>query len=418
MSTKTLALRGVIVDDWYDNDWFAEDIESGAITPAGRILRAIDAARESGDDILLRIDSPGGILDEANRIQQALDALPDGRVRIELGALVASAAANIVALTRHPVAAHRTTRLMYHSATSLADGSPDAHRDTAAQLDAANAPVRAALVAAGIPAATVDRALREGRALWLTAAEALGYGLVDEIIDADAPAAPAPSPAALERLSNPSPTLARLSERMPLLREVARLAALSIPEPEASAADPAPAAEGGSAPAPDSATAGDPPSAPEPAAPAPAPKPAPAPEPAPTAELSATLSELRAALADREHALRSVQSAAAKRTAELRSRAEQAERERDELRAQLRTLTDQARDLRALAERERALRASIVGGVLTPPATEPELATAEPSATPHIDAYNALATDAERSAYYRAHLAEIQAERSLLRRRG
>ena len=415
MSTKTLALRGVIVDDWYDNDWFAEDIESGAITPAGRILRAIDAARESGDDILLRIDSPGGILDEANRIQQALDALPDGRVRIELGALVASAAANIVALTRHPVAAHRTTRLMYHSATSLADGSPDAHRDTAEQLDAANAPVRAALVAAGIPAATVDRALREGMALWLSAAEALGYGLVDEIIDADAPAAPAPSPAALARLSNPSPTLARLSERMPLLREVARLAALSIPAPEAPAADPAPAAAGESAPAPDSAPAEDPPPAPEPA---PEPEPAPAPEPAPTAELADTLSALRAALADREHALRAVQSAAAKRTAELRSRAEQAERERDELRAQLRTLTDQARDLRALAERERALRASIVGGVLAPPETEPELAAAAPSATPHIDAYNALATDAERSAYYRAHLAEIQAERPLLRRRG
>lgn len=417
MSTKTLALRGVIVDDWYDNDWFAEDIESGAITPAGRILRAIDAARESGDDILLRIDSPGGILDEANRIQQALDALPDGRVRIELGALVASAAANIVALTRHPVAAHRTTRLMYHSATSLADGSPDAHRDTAAQLDAANAPARDALLAAGIPAATVDRALREGRALWLTAAEALGYGLVDEIIDADAPAAPAPSPAALERLSNPSPTLARLSERMPLLREVARLAALSIPAPEAPAADPAPAAAGESAPAPDSAPAEDPPPAPEPT-PEPEPAPAPAPEPAPTAELADTLSALRAALADREHALRAVQSAAAKRTAELRSRAEQAERERDELRAQLRTLTDQARDLRALAERERALRASIVGGVLAPPATEPELAPPTASETPHIDAYNALATDAERSAYYRAHLAEIQAERPLLRRRG
>lgn len=438
---KKINLNGVIVDNWFDDPWFATDIEKGLMTPSGRVVRALsEADPESGVD--LAINSPGGIVDAAREISVALADLAARGVpiRITIGALAASAAAEIVlqAPIGAEVLAHVNSRLMFHSATVAAEGGPDAHRAATADLESVNEPTIEALVAHGLPRSRVEAAFRDDGQLWLTAKAAEEFGIVDSILGTEAAAPAVADPAAAARIAQPTAQLERLAERIPTLSRISRLAALGVGEPdpatildaapagepEAPAADPTPAPDQPEAPAPDSAPTSPTPAPEDPPAdggasspsepPAPAPAPAPEAPPAPDARVEA----LRASLEKAELSARSIQSASGKKIAALERDLAAAIAERDAARAELEAthqyisdLTARAEALAGLVETERNARASLVGGALAP---EGPVDTGLPpaSATPCSDALDAIRSLDDRRAYAKAHAAEIAAERA------
>lgn len=440
---KKVQLNGVIVDNWFDDPWFASDIDKGLMTPSGRVVRALaDADPESGVD--LAINSPGGIVDAAREISVALADLA-GRgvpIRITIGALAASAAAEIVlqAPTGAEVLAHVNSRLMFHSATVAAEGGPDAHRAATADLESVNEPTIEALVAHGLPRTRVEAAFRDDGQLWLTAKAAEEFGIVDSILGTEAAAPAVADPAAAARIAKPTAQLERLAERIPTLSRISRLAALGVGEPDpatvldaapagepdAPAADPTPAPDQPEAPAPDSAPTSpapapeDPPaeggasSPSEPPAATPAPAPAPETPPAPDARVEA----LRASLEKAELSARTIQSASGKKIAALERDLAAALAERDAARAELEAtrqsisdLTARADALAGLVETERTKRASLVGGALAPEGTV-DTSVPPASATPCSDALDAIRSLDDRRAYAKAHAAEIAAERA------
>jgi len=440
---KKIQLNGVIVDNWFDDPWFASDIDKGLMTPSGRVVRALaEADPESGVD--LAINSPGGIVDAAREISVALADLAARGVpiRITIGALAASAAAEIVlqAPTGAEVLAHVNSRLMFHSATVAAEGGPDAHRAATADLESVNEPTIEALVAHGLPRTRVEAAFRDDGQLWLTAKAAEEFGIVDSILGTEAAAPAVADPDAAARIARPTAQLERLAERIPTLSRISRLAALGVGEPDpatildaapagepdAPAADPTPAPDQPEAPAPDSApTSPAPapedspaedgassPSEPPAASPDPAPS-APAPDapPAPQASADPSCEQLREALGRAEAAARSVQSAAGKKIAALERELSNTRAELERTRQTISDLTARANALAGLVETERAARASLVGGALAP-GGEADPATLPASATPIRDARDALRSLDDRLAYAATHRAELAAERA------
>jgi ATP-dependent protease ClpP protease subunit len=99
---------------------------------------------ETGDEVELYIDSPGGDVVESNAISLALSEYalkhPEKRYTCVLGSLVASAAANIVAKLPacYTVKAYTDTLLMYHSCSAMVDGNPDQLRDYATMMQLVN----------------------------------------------------------------------------------------------------------------------------------------------------------------------------------------------------------------------------------------------------------------------------------------
>jgi ATP-dependent protease ClpP protease subunit len=440
---KKIQLNGVIVDNWFDDPWFASDIDKGLMTPSGRVVRALsEADPESGVD--LAINSPGGIVDAAREISVALADLAARGVpiRITIGALAASAAAEIVlqAPTGAEVLAHVNSRLMFHSATVAAEGGPDAHRAATADLESVNEPTIEALVAHGLPRTRVEAAFRDDGQLWLTARAAEEYGIVDTILGTEAAAPAVADPDAAARIAQPTAQLERLAERIPTLSRISRLAALGVGEPDpatildaapagepdAPAADPTPAPDQPEAPAPDSAPTSpapapeDPPAeggASSPSEP-PAATPAPTPEPEAPPAPDATVEALRASLEKAELSARNIQSASGKKIAALERDLAAALAERDAARAELEAtrqsisdLTARADALAGLVETERTKRASLVGGALAPEGTV-DTSVPPASATPCSDALDAIRSLDDRRAYAKAHAAEIAAERA------
>ena len=460
---KTVKLSGAIVDAWFDDEWFAPEIEKGLLVPSNRVVREIENA-DTDAGVELFVNSPGGIVDAAHEITVALEGYRarGGAVRIVVGALAASAAAEIVlrAPTGSEVLAHKNSRLMFHAATVAADGGADTHRAAISDLESVNQPMIDLLVEHGLPRAKVEAAFRDGGALWLSAKAAEELGIVDSILgdEAEAPALADPEQAA--RIAKPTAQLERLADRIPMLSRVSRLAALGVAEPdpatildaapaepEAPEAAPHPATDQPEAPSADSAPAPAEPAPEDPATPEPAPAaepeplaadpaPAPAPEaeepagpaaePAPAPEAPPAPDErveaLRASLEKAEASARSIQSASGKKIAALERDLAAAIAERDAARAELETtrqsisdLTARAEALASLVETERDKRASLAGGVLAPESTV-DTSVPPASATPCSDALDAIPSLDDRRAFAKAHAAELAAERAAAKR--
>ena len=186
---KTVKLSGAIVDAWFDDEWFAPEIEKGLLVPSNRVVREIESA-DADAGVELFVNSPGGIVDAAHEITVALEGYraKGGAVRIVVGALAASAAAEIVlrAPTGSEVLAHKNSRLMFHAATVAADGGADTHRAAISDLESVNQPMIDLLVEHGLPRAKVEAAFRDGGALWLSAKAAEELGIVDGILGEEA----------------------------------------------------------------------------------------------------------------------------------------------------------------------------------------------------------------------------------------
>lgn len=185
---KTLNIKGVMVvaDDW--------GIGGEYVTDCAALCREIDA---TDDDLTIAINSYGGDVEGGTNLSIALAnwkaAHPDKALAVEIGAICASAAANLVA--RMPQGAsiriHPESMVMYHSCGGMVWGSPDQLRDCAAQMDKVNEVViRSLLSKTTLDAATVRAWFAAGREGWLSGLDAVECGLANELIDGFMEAAP------------------------------------------------------------------------------------------------------------------------------------------------------------------------------------------------------------------------------------
>ena len=155
----------------------------------------ISAIHAEQDELDILVDSPGGDIFAANAVAMAITdwlvAHPDGKASITVQALAASAAAALLVGTRSPrcrIACHRNSQLMFHGVfTTVFDGGAQKFSDTAGALEKSNEQIRSALLSrTQTPPALIAQWFAEGREGWVTANEALEWGIVDEVIDIDA----------------------------------------------------------------------------------------------------------------------------------------------------------------------------------------------------------------------------------------
>lgn len=185
---KTLSITGVMVvsDDWGMGDEY--------VTDCAALCKEIDA---TDDDLTLNINSYGGDVEGGTNLSITLAnwkaAHPDKTLMVEIGAICASAAANLVA--RLPqgatVCIHPESMMMFHSCGGAVWGSPDQLRDCASQMDKVNEVViRSLLSKTTLDAATVRAWFAAGREGWLSGLDAVECGLADELADGFMEAAP------------------------------------------------------------------------------------------------------------------------------------------------------------------------------------------------------------------------------------
>ena len=188
---KTISIRGIIVDAWYDHAYFEPEIAAGVITPSSRFVRELREAlaADAAEPVEIEINSTGGDVFAGGEMLAAIQDAGERVARVTVGGIAASMAANIALMAARPLAVHTNSLIYFHSATSILWGGPGAHADEAELLDRVNAPMIARLKAAGVPAARVDRGFEDGRNMVLGADECAEY-LGAEIIGATA-AAPA-----------------------------------------------------------------------------------------------------------------------------------------------------------------------------------------------------------------------------------
>ena len=181
-----IAIRGVIVDGFYDGDWAQQYIERGLWTPESAFRRQLDQAEKNGMGVEITVSSQGGSVFAGNDMLAAIHRFK-GDKTIVVGAFAASMAANIVLQAGCPVKAHKNSILLYHGAWGLAIGGSGAHLDEATILDQINNPIKTALAAHGVPSESIETGFSEGRTYTMTADEALKFGIVDEIFGDAAP---------------------------------------------------------------------------------------------------------------------------------------------------------------------------------------------------------------------------------------
>ena len=471
MKTRTINISGTIVGaDWDLLLNYFEEVLPGsmsAYTSETRFIRELAAAEKDGAAVEVRINSWGG---EVFAERNMLDAFQrfEGTKRVHVAGMAMSAAADFVLKSGARATASEGAVIMFHSATSVAAGGPDAMRDEAALLDQINESSRKALLDRGVPEDRVAAAFSEGRMLTMLAAEAEKYGIVAAVTGAREPNPAKPDKDLLKKAGPealgkfPAQAVERFARLCQLADEESCDDSATTSDDAASAAPGSPATNSDAHPADDTDTAAGPTPAPDsvnaPASDATAPSasssagsdsgepPAPATgaeapanqaaaakssEPAPATAPAPAQADATERLAELEKQVRAVQSASGKKIHELQTSLEAARaetaaalqkrddaiRERDEAQAKLAKFDARVAQLTSALEGERTARASLVGGVLAPDsATDPSVAAAG-GASPHVDAYNALRTAAERRAYFRANFAAIQAEIKAARHR-
>ena len=157
----------------------------------------VKAIADCTDDLTLKINSYGGSVEGGTAISIALadwtQAHAENKAKVEIGAVCASAAANLVARLPKSVAilVHPESMIMYHSCSALIEGSPDELRDNADRMDKINDIVKDALhKRTTLDASKVDEWFLAGREGWLSGFDAVACGLADGYINSDFEPAP------------------------------------------------------------------------------------------------------------------------------------------------------------------------------------------------------------------------------------
>jgi ATP-dependent protease ClpP protease subunit len=182
---NNIAIRGIIVSALYHS--FSDYITRGVICPESIIREKIEAA-DKNHDLNIYINSPGGSVFAGNEMINNLNswrAATGKHINIEVGAMAASMAANLIAQVGETgrVKVHSNTKIMFHGAFGYAEAGEQGFRDYADLLAKINADVKTTLVARfGLDPDLVDIWFSEGREGWLDARQAVKLGLASEVI--------------------------------------------------------------------------------------------------------------------------------------------------------------------------------------------------------------------------------------------
>lgn len=178
-------IRGVIVDSSYDVDYMLSYIQRGVITPESYFRKQLEIAAKSNETADVLVSSYGGNVIAGNDMVIAFKEF-SGKKSVTVGAFAASMAANFVLNCGVKVKCYKNSQFLFHGASCITWGGSDAMQDSADWLSKINEPIINRLIELGVPEERVRDGFAEGREMILSADEALEYGIVDKIIDADA----------------------------------------------------------------------------------------------------------------------------------------------------------------------------------------------------------------------------------------
>lgn len=178
-------IRGVIVDSSYDVDYMLSYIQRGVITPESYFRKQLEIAAKSNETADVLVSSYGGNVIAGNDMIVAFKEF-SGKKTVTVGAFAASMAANFVLNCGVDVKCYKNSQFLFHGASCISYGGADTMQDSADWLSKINEPIINKLIELGVPEERVREGFAEGREMILTADEALEYGIVSKIIDADA----------------------------------------------------------------------------------------------------------------------------------------------------------------------------------------------------------------------------------------
>ena len=195
MAKTIVNIYGIIVDSFYDDSWFEQEINNGSITPSSRFIFQVASAT---GDLEVHVNSFGGDVFAANSMIIALRAWaaahPDANIDIIVESIALSAAANFIAMAPKSARVHAygPSLVMFHSCSTITWGGPGAHKDAASLMDKINGSVKSALKAkTSLADADIDVWFQDERQGWLTAEEAKDCKLIDDVLDGEPQPAPA-----------------------------------------------------------------------------------------------------------------------------------------------------------------------------------------------------------------------------------
>ena len=176
--SKVINIRGDIITDdmaWI-YDWFDEPY-----TSPKQVETALTEAIDAEDDVIVRINSGGGLVVAGMEIYSLLHGLDN--VTVEITGIAASAA-SVIAEAGKTVKMHPVSMIMIHNVSGVFDGDYHDMKHAAGVLQDMNAAMAGAFVEKS--GRSIDEVLSiMDKETWLTADQALEYGFADEIIHAD-----------------------------------------------------------------------------------------------------------------------------------------------------------------------------------------------------------------------------------------
>ena len=169
-----VGIKGLIVPN--DDAWIYDMFEFENTSPKA-VEDALQQAETTGEDVDIDINSPGGDVFSGSEIYSAIRAYK-GNVNIHVVGVAASAASVIACAAHSDISP--TAQMMVHRVSTSATGNVNDMNHAAAMLQQADRAIAAAYVA--------KSGMSEHDALdmmdaetWLTAQDAVDYGLIDEI---------------------------------------------------------------------------------------------------------------------------------------------------------------------------------------------------------------------------------------------
>lgn len=165
-------IKGAIVpnDDAWIYDWFGE-----TYTSPKNVSAALEEA--NGEDVDIEINSGGGDVFAGSEIYAAIRAYP-GTVNIHVVGLAASAASVIACAAKSDIAP--TAQMMVHNVSTWAAGNYHDMDHASSMLKQANRAIAAAYVEKSGMSEKDALDLMDAET-WITAQDAVDYGLIDKI---------------------------------------------------------------------------------------------------------------------------------------------------------------------------------------------------------------------------------------------
>jgi len=159
----------------YIYDVIGQGFMEEGVTPG--LIR--DQLKEAGgEDVLVRINSPGGIVFDGIAIKSLLDAYP-GEVNVQVDGLAASAA-SVIAMAGKKISMAEGSMLMIHDPWGLTIGNEQDHTEAALTLGKIAGNLAEMYAARGEKTADQFRDLMRAET-WLTGAESIEMGLADAL---------------------------------------------------------------------------------------------------------------------------------------------------------------------------------------------------------------------------------------------